>query len=134
MFQGYISCKNGHDKVRNDKDLTEKSENESCSVMSNSLQPHGLYSLWNSPSQNTGVGSCFLLQGIFPTQGSNPGLLHYRWILYQLNHKGSKQKRLRRGGKNTQKNYTKKVLMTWNHNGMATHLKSDILECEVKGA
>jgi len=39
--------------------------------------------------QNTGVGSRALLQGIFPTQGSNPGLLHCRWILYQLNYTGS---------------------------------------------
>ena len=53
------------------------------------LRPHGLYSLWNSPGQNTGVGSPSLLQGIFPTQGWNPGLLHCRWILYQLSHKGS---------------------------------------------
>ena len=45
---------------------------ESRSVVSNSLRPHGLYSSWNSPSQNTGVGSLSLLQGIFPTQGSNP--------------------------------------------------------------
>ena len=37
--------------------------------MSNSWQPHGLYSPWNSPGQNTGVGSLSLLQGIFPTQG-----------------------------------------------------------------
>ena len=62
---------------------------ESCSVVSDSLQPHGLYSPWNSPAQNTGVGSLSLLQGIFPTQGSNPGLLHWRRILYQLSHKGS---------------------------------------------
>ena len=53
------------------------------------LQPHGLYSPWNSPGQNTKVGSLSLLQGIFPTQGSNPGLLHCRQILYQLSHKGS---------------------------------------------
>ena len=39
--------------------------------------------------QNTGVGSLSLLQGIFLTQGANPGLLHCRWILYQLSHKGS---------------------------------------------
>ena len=39
---------------------------------------------WNSPGQNTGVGSLSLLQGIFPTQGSNPGLPHCRRILYQL--------------------------------------------------
>ena len=61
----------------------------SRSVVSDSLQPHGLYSPWNSPGQNTGVGSLFLLQGIFPTQGSNPCLLHCRWILYQLSHQGS---------------------------------------------
>ena len=41
--------------------------------MSDSLQLHGLYSPWNSPGQNTGVGSLSLVQGIFPTQGSNPG-------------------------------------------------------------
>ena len=41
------------------------------------------------PFPNTGVGSLSLLQGIFPTQGSNPGLLHCRWILFQLSHKGS---------------------------------------------
>ena len=62
---------------------------ENHSVVSNSLRPPGLYSPWNSPGQNTGVGSLSLLQGIFPTQGSNPGLLHCRWILYQLSHKGS---------------------------------------------
>ena len=44
---------------------------------------------WNSLGQNTGVGSLSLLQGIFPTQGLNPGLLHCRQILYQLSHKGS---------------------------------------------
>ena len=53
------------------------------------MRPHGLYSPWNSPGQNTGVGSLSLLQGIFPTQGSNPGLPHCRRILYQLSHKGS---------------------------------------------
>ena len=49
----------------------------------------GLYSPWNSPSQNTGVGNHSLLQGIFPTQRLNPGLLHCRLILYQLSHRGS---------------------------------------------
>ena len=62
---------------------------ESCSVVSNFLWPHGPYSPWNSPDQNTGVGSLSLLQGIFPTQGSNPGLPHCRRILYQLSHQGS---------------------------------------------
>ena len=61
------------------------SESESPSVVSDSLQPHSQ----NSPGQNTGVGSLSLLQVILPTQGSNPGLLHCRRILYQLSHKGS---------------------------------------------
>ena len=59
------------------------------SVMSDSLWPHGLYSPWNSPGQNTGVGSFSFLQGISPTQESHPGLLHWRWIIYQLSHKES---------------------------------------------
>ena len=62
---------------------------ESRSVVSDSLWPQGLYSPWNSPGPNIGVGSHSLLQGIFPTQGSNPGLLHCRRILYHLSHKGS---------------------------------------------
>ena len=40
-------------------------------------------------SKSTGVGCHFLLQGIFPTQGSNPGLPHYRQTLYRLSHQGS---------------------------------------------
>ena len=62
---------------------------ESHSVMSDSLWPRGLYSPGNSSGPNTGVGSLSLLQGIFPTLGSNPGLPHCRWILYQLSHQGS---------------------------------------------
>ena len=61
-----------------------------CSVMSNSLQLHGLQPArllcpWDFPDKNTGVAYHFLLQGIFPTQGLNPSLLHLlhcRWILY----------------------------------------------------
>ena len=64
-------------------------KSESRSVVSNSLQPHGLYSPWNSLGLNTGVGSLSLLQGVFQTQGLNPGLPHCRQILYQLSHKGS---------------------------------------------
>ena len=62
---------------------------ESHSVVSDSLWPHELYSPWNSPGQNTGVGSLSLLQGIFPAQESNGGLLHCRQILYQLIYEGS---------------------------------------------
>ena len=69
--------------------LISEYESESHSVESNSLWPHGPYSPWNSPGQNTGVGSLSLLQGIFPTQGLSPGLPHCKWILYQLSHKGS---------------------------------------------
>ena len=66
----------------------------SFSVMSYSLRLHGLYPAkllcpWNSPGKNTGVGCCFLLQGIFPTQGWNPYFLHCRQILYHPRHQGS---------------------------------------------
>ena len=54
----------------------------SCSVMSHSLQPHGLHSPWTSPGQISGMGSLSLLQGIFLTQDSNRGLLHCRGILH----------------------------------------------------
>ena len=68
-----------------------------CSVTSDSLWPHGLWSSMllpsqNSPGKNTGVGSHLLLQGIFLTQGSNLHLLcllHYRQILYPLSQQGS---------------------------------------------
>ena len=128
-----------------------KCESESHSIMFNSLRPRGLYSPWNSPGQNAGVGSLSFpslgdlpnpgieprspalqadslptelsgkpifhhtdgkirqlshkgnqrilkwvafsmengLQQIFPTQKSNQGLLHCRWVLYQLSYQGS---------------------------------------------
>ena len=57
------------------------------SVVSDSLRPHGLYIPWTiAPGQNTGTGSLSLLQGIFLTQEWNRGLLHCRWILYQLSY------------------------------------------------
>ena len=68
------------------------------------LWPHGLYSSWNSPDQNTGVGSLSLLQGIFPIQESNRGLLHCRQILYQLSYEGSPENAL---------NGRRLVLMQW---------------------
>ena len=66
--------------------LAEKWKEKSLSLVWH-LQPHGLYSPWNSSGQNTGVDSLSFLQGIFPTQGLKPGLLHCRQILYQLSHK-----------------------------------------------
>ena len=64
---------------------------ESYSVISDSLQPHGLYRSWNSPGQNTWVGSLSFLQRIFSTQGSNPGLPHWRQLLYQLSHREAQE-------------------------------------------
>ena len=68
-------------------------DSKSRSIASNVLQnpwtvTSRLLCPWNSPGQNTRVGSRSLLQGIFPTQGSNPGLLHCRQILYHLSHQG----------------------------------------------
>ena len=69
------------------KVLNDISESESQSYLT--LQNPTDYNPWNSLGQNTGVGSLSFLQGIFPTQESNPGLPHCRWILYHLSHKGS---------------------------------------------
>ena len=65
-----------------------KVKSESRSAVSNSLRPQGLHSSWNSQGQNPGMCNLSLLQGIFPTHGSNPGLLHCRQILYHLSHRG----------------------------------------------
>ena len=70
---------NSFQLVRSDIILCYKSE--SLLVVSYSLRPHGGYSPWNSPGQNTGVGSLSCLQGIFTTQTSNLGLPHCRRIL-----------------------------------------------------
>ena len=67
-------------------DVSEVQVPQSCLTL---CDPHELYCPWNSPGQNSGMGSLSLFQGIFPTQGSNPGLLHCRQILYQLSHEGS---------------------------------------------
>ena len=69
---------------------------QGCSVVSDSLWPHGLQpprllSPWNFPGKSTGVGCHFLLQEIFQTQGSNPGLPHCREMLYHLSPQGGRQ-------------------------------------------
>ena len=71
-----------------------KSENVSRSPCPTLCDPHGLQPTrllcpWNSPGQHTGVGCHSVRQGIFPTQGLNPSLLHCRRILYRLSHQGS---------------------------------------------
>ena len=86
---GHLGCYRASDWQQHPCPFDESFMKVSRSVVSDSLQPHELYCPWNSPGQNTGVGNLSLLQGIFPTQGSNPGLLYYRQILYQLSHKGS---------------------------------------------
>ena len=63
-------------------------------VVPDSLQPHGLeparlFCPWDFPGKNAGVDSSFLLQGNFLPWGLNPGLLHFRQILYHLSHQGS---------------------------------------------
>ena len=70
----------------------------SRSVVSDSLRPHGLQPTrllrpWDFPGKGAGVGYHLLLQGIFPIQGSNPGLLHCRQTLYCLSHQGSQFKK-----------------------------------------
>ena len=57
----------------------------SCVLFFETPQPTKLLSPWDFPGNNTGVGCHALPQGIFPTQGSNSGLLHCRQILYHLN-------------------------------------------------
>ena len=68
--------------------------------MSSSLQLQGLWPSrllcpWDSPGKDNGVGCHFLLQGIFPTQGSVLGLLHCGWILYQLSHQGMREMQIK---------------------------------------
>ena len=90
--------------------------------MSDSLWPHGRYSSWNSPGQNTGVGSLSLLQGVFPTQGLNPGDLHCGWILYQLNYK---ERRL-----SFTDSFSRSFLSSWPcHTGMLQNSALGLLFC-----
>ena len=96
--------------------LKSSLEIENNSVVSSSLQPHGLYSPWNSPGKNTGVGSCSLLQGIFLIQELNPGFLHRTQNLYHLSHQGSPRtepKVIRKG----------RWAMQWGHFCLHCHLQ-----------
>ena len=62
---------------------------QSCPSLCDPMELASFFCPWNSPGQNSGVGSHSLLQEIFPTQGSNPGFPHYRQILYHLSQQGS---------------------------------------------
>ena len=115
----------------------------SHSVMSDSLQPHGLQSTrllcpWGFSTQEYWWGAC-PPPGIVPTQGLNPGLLNCGWILYHLSHHGSKE--MGRGSEQTffhirytddQQVHEKVLNITYhpgnanqNHNEITSHL----LEC-----
>ena len=93
----------------------------SHSVVSDSLQPHGLQPArllcpCNSPGQNAGVGSCFLLRGIFPINGLNWGFRHCRWILFQLNYQGSPITLIEREGKRKNRRREERRLNLWTRN------------------
>ena len=85
------NCPQIHQRIEVTKKTTAlKSE---VSQLCPTLQPHGLQPTrllhpWNFLGKSTGVGCHFLLQGIFPIQGSNPGLLHCGQMLYCLSHRG----------------------------------------------
>ena len=126
----------------------------SRSVVSNSLRPHGLQPTrllcpWDFPGTSTGVGCHFLLQGIFLTQESNPGLPHCRQTLYHLSHQGmyakmgtikernsmglTKEEDIqKRWQEYTEELYKKDLHDPDNYSGVITHLELDILECKVK--
>ena len=97
----------------------------SHSVMSDSSQPHEeptrLFCPWDFPGKNTGVGSHFLLQGIFLTQRSNLGLLHCRRIFYHLSYQRSPMS-LRLGAKSYQKTWLR--LRTLGHMLSSQHCES----------
>ena len=66
---------------------------QSCPTLYDPMDcsPLGSSVHWDSPGKNTGMSYHALLQGIFPTQGSNPSLPHYRQIFYRLSHQGSQK-------------------------------------------
>ena len=90
------------------------------------LEPTSLFCPWNSPGKNTGVGCLFLLQGIFPTQGLNPGLLHCRWGLYHMSHQACLffKKQLYTSYKDTLKSKCQRMLnYNQNNNGCSKIIK-----------
>ena len=91
LDHSYLSGRNGKWYTYTGKQVKEQSDSRfACLTLCNAwtIACQALCA-WDSPGKNTGVGYHSLLQGIFPTQGSNPDLLHCRQILYHLSHQGS---------------------------------------------
>ena len=108
----------------------------SHSVMPNSLRPYGLQPArllhpWDFPGKDPGVGCHFHPQGIFPTQGSNLGLLYCRQILYELSYKGSPQKKKKNPQKPGKHITTKKKKTIDQYMNIITKLLSSIFKINV---
>ena len=79
----------------------------------------------DSPDKNTGVDCCALFQGIFPTQESNPALLHCRWILYHLSHQGAQKDAQSEGFEPAQGDPIGFLVYHLNHLAMTSSLTRD---------
>ena len=102
--------------------------------MSDSLQPHGRYSPWNSLGQNTGVSSLSLLQGNLCNPGIEPRFSTLQADSLPAESQGKSEDIKKRWQKYTEELYKKDLNDPDNHNGVITHLEPDILEPEVKQA
>ena len=93
-WQTFVSgCLSSHCLKKQKVEVTQLSNDRVCVCSSSRVllfaTPWTVDHLWNYPGKNTGVGCHFLLQEIFLSQGSNPGLLYCRQILYHLSHQRS---------------------------------------------
>ena len=102
--------------------------------MSDSLQPHGLYSPWNSLGQNTGVNSLSLLQGNLSNPGIEPRSSTLQADSLPAEPQGKSEDIKKRWQEYTEELYKKDLNDPDNHNGVITHLEPNILESEVKQA
>ena len=102
--------------------------------MSDSLQPHGLYSPWNSLGQNTGVNSLSPLQGNLSNPGIEPRSSTLQADSLPAEPQGKSEDIKKRWQEYTEELYKKDLNDPDNHNGVITHLEPNILESEVKQA
>ena len=103
-------------------------------LLSHGLKPARFLGQWNSPGKNTGVGSHSLLQGMFLTQGSNPGLPHCRQILYPLSHQGSPHRwdMAKKWKKIIENRIQRKTNAVWSHLYVESLKKNNNSEKEVR--